>query len=167
MGFHKLTQLRHYLLKLDPWLRDSPEMLHVSATQGRIVATFTPRPTFTWDYDAEIIVENYAGDIDFMAHALLAWAARHQHDLLANREKREEAFLFSATILNNDTARIHWIIPVTENVVVEGGSGNLIFRHVEPAPAALPESQAVSGWHATVTDEVSGETTTLTGESDT
>lgn len=164
MGFQKLTQARRYLLAMDPWLRDYPEMLHVSALQGRVTATMTPRRTFTWDYDMEIIAEHYAGDVDHMAAALLSWAARHQHDLLANRDKREEAFIFEAIVLDNDTARIRWLIPVTENVVVEGEPGSLTFRHVEPEPPALPESEATTGWQVTVTDEFAGETTTLTGD---
>lgn len=164
MGFNKLTQARRYLLELDPWLRDSPEMLHVAALQGRVTATLAPRRTFSWDYDMEIIAENYAGDVDFMAAALMAWASRHQPDLLANRDRREEAFIFEAIPLNDDTARIRWLIPVTENVVVEGEPGNLTFHHVEPSLPDLPESEARTGWQMTVTDEFAGETTTLTGK---
>ncbi|HBC0987195.1 TPA: phage tail protein [Escherichia coli] len=164
MGFRKLTQVRRYLLEMDPWLRDYPEMLHVAALQGRVTATLAPRRTFTWDYDMEIIVEQYAGDIDFMAGALLAWAARHQHDLLANRDRREEAFIFEAILLDNDTARIRWLVPVTENVVTEGEPGSLTFHHVEPAPPELPENEARTGWQMTVTDEFAGEIIPLNGE---
>lgn len=159
MTLEKIQHLRRYLLSADPWLQRNPESLRVSVAQGRFEATASPSMVFMWDYDIEVELLAYGGDIDNIAAGLFSWSAHYQSDLLQNPAHRREAFMFTALILDNSLTNITWVIPATERRRGMVNDGRLSFEFL---PDPVPENiLAPAGWSLQVTDEVSGETTTL------
>ncbi len=80
-----------------------------------------------------MLVTDYRGHSDDIMVPILAWVARHQPELLNNREKREDGITFRAELINKNTADIEVTIKMTERVKVSNdGSGNVVEHLPEP-----------------------------------
>lgn len=137
----KAIELREYLTRHNPFLSENPDRLHVFVDQGNVLCTGTRSLSHEYRFTLTIVVTDYAGPPDALMLPLLAWLRIKQPDLLANKERRENAISFEVELLNHESADVEIKIPLTERVIVgkaPEGKG-MIADHVdEPIDPDMP-----------------------------
>lgn len=110
----KLTTLRQHLLDAVPHLQRDPGYLLTFVEDGTI--EFAPGPNLSHGYTftAQIVLTDFADDIDTVMIPLLDWLAVYQPDLTP-----AEALKFEAEILNNDAVDLALRVQLTERVVAK------------------------------------------------
>lgn len=127
--------LRKTLMDAVPEFRNDPDKLKIYIEQGNIVSTLATSLSHEYGYTLSVIVINYGGDIDSVIVPILSWLRRHQHDEMANPDRREDAFRFEVDILNNESCDIEILLKITERTLVaEDDAGALSVRHVDEPP---------------------------------
>jgi hypothetical protein len=137
----KANELREYLTRHNRFLSENPDRLHVFVEQGSIVSTASRNLSHEYRFTLTIVVTDYAGPTDAIMLPLLAWIRIKQPELLANKDRRENAISFDVELLNHDTADVEIKLPLTERVVVRTSpdGGALVVEHVdEPADPETP-----------------------------
>lgn len=137
----KANELREYLTRHNRFLSENPDRLHVFVEQGNILCTASRNLSHEYRFNLIIVVTDYAGSTDALMLPLLAWIRIKQPELLANKERRENAISFEVELLNHDTADVEIKLPLTERVVVRASpdGGSLTADHVdEPADPETP-----------------------------
>lgn len=130
----KPGSLREHLNTAIPELRLNPEQLMIFIDSGSIVSTAVPGISFEYRYTINIILTDFAGHPDSVMVPLLAWLAVHQHELLANPDRRG-LIAFDAELLDNSKVDLSIKIPLTERVGViarDDGSGYDVEHFPEP-----------------------------------
>ncbi|SPJ33422.1 phage tail protein [Kushneria phyllosphaerae] len=110
----KLTALRQHLLDAVPHLQRNPDQLLTFVEDGTI--EFAPGPNLSHGYTftAQIVLTDFADDIDTIMIPLLDWLAVYQPDLVP-----AEAVRFEAEILNNDAVDLALRVQINERVVAK------------------------------------------------
>ncbi|MCM2131469.1 phage tail protein [Larsenimonas rhizosphaerae] len=125
----KLTVLRQYLLDAIPHLQRDPGNLLTFVEDGTI--EFAPGPNLSHGYTftAQIVLTDFADDIDTVMIPLLDWLAVYQPDLTP-----AEALKFEAEILNNEAVDLALRIQLTERVVAKKDcdTGHINISHRMP-----------------------------------
>lgn len=137
----KANDLREYLTRHNRFLRENPDRLHVFVDQGTIVSTASRNLSHEYRFTLTIVLTDYAGPTDAIMLPLLAWIRVKQPDLLANKERRENAISFEVELLNHDTADVEIKLPLTESVLVQASpnGGGLMVDHLdEPIDPEMP-----------------------------
>ncbi|MDX7987663.1 phage tail protein [Xenorhabdus sp. 12] len=146
----KPNLLREMIVSHDPFFRQNPDRLEVFVTKGNLIATGTKSAAFLYQYQLEVLALDYPNALDNLSLPILAWARRHQPDLLFNADRRENGFRFEVDLLNNDTADILFTLPVSERVIVSREAGQLSLTHLDEPPQASP---SLAGWDVLANDE--------------
>lgn len=133
----KPALLREFLTQCEPHFLQNTEALEVYATEGNVIATGTAGNSFLYSYKLNVLAMDYPGSLDNLTLPILKWVREQQPALLFNPDKREAGIRFDADILDNDTADILIVLPVTERVVVEIKDGKEIITH-HPEPKFKP-----------------------------
>ncbi len=115
----KPQALREYLLKSLPNLSSDEDRLLIFANQGTCRSTLSGNFSFEMTYTLDIIITDYAGDVDEVSLVLFTWLAENQSELLANIEKGKQAINFEAELIDNKKYDINFQIQLTERVVVK------------------------------------------------
>ena len=138
----KPASLREHLVAALPDLARDPDRLLVFIDQGTLAATFAPGLSFEYRYTLNLILTDFAGHPDAVMVPLLSWIRRHQPDLLANRDRRDQ-IAFQADILGNDKVDLDIKLPLTESVGVHrSNDGNFAIEHYpEPELEAAFEAE--------------------------
>jgi len=118
----KPNHLREYLLKSIPDLSPDQDRLLIFANQGSLRSTMSGGFSFEQSYTLDVIITDYAGDIDVIGVVLFTWIAEHQSELMANHEKGKQSITFEAELIDNSKYDINFQIPLTERVVVKKNS---------------------------------------------
>lgn len=131
---NKPGELREIISSAVPHLKKNPDALHIFIDKGKLYATGASQNlSFEYQFDCVVLVTDYRGHSDDIMVPILAWVARHQPELLNNREKREDGITFRAELINKNTADIEVTIKMTERVKVSNdGSGNVVEHLPEP-----------------------------------
>ncbi len=129
--------LRDFLTAQEPYFRQNAEALEVYASKGSVIATGTPGLSFLYSYELNVLAMDYPNSLDKLTVTILKWVRKQQPALIFNLDKREGGIRFDADILDNDTADILIVLPVTERVVVEGRDGEETVTHL-PEPEFKP-----------------------------
>lgn len=129
--------LREFLTEREPHFLQNAEALEVYASEGSVIATGTPGSSFLYSYKLNVLAMDYPNALDNLTLTVLQWVREHQPALIFNQDKRESAIRFDADILDNDTADILIVLPVTERVVVEIRDGKETITHL-PEPEFKP-----------------------------
>jgi len=118
----KPDELRRVLLAHVPALKANPDRLSLFIDQGRIQS----RPgalAFVYGYRLNLVVQDYAGEVDDLIVPVLAWIGEAQPDLL--QRAPGEPFTFAAELIDENSADVSIYIDLTEDVIVhinpEGG----------------------------------------------
>lgn len=123
------------ILKAVPYIRQNPDCLHIFIDKGAIIATLAPSLSFEYQYTLNLVVTDYAGDMDLVIVPILHWLRTHQPDIMANPDKRQDSFTFEVDYLNNKVRDISIDIKLTERVIVKEQDGKLDVSHLgEPIP---------------------------------
>lgn len=151
----KADALRAVVMDRIPWLKENPDQLMICVRKGNVVATGMPAASFEYRYTLELLVMDYPGDLDELSIAILAWANKHQPDLIFNSDRRTQGIAFEADILSSDCADILFSMTTTDAVKVEkDGTGRLT-----PHPKDEPNYSAIMGnetrsWDAVFEGEI-------------
>ncbi|HDL7463459.1 TPA: phage tail protein [Yersinia enterocolitica] len=131
----KPDSLRTAILKAVPYIKQNPDCLHVFIDKGAIIATLAPSLSFEYQYTLNLVVTDYAGDMDLVIVPILHWLRTHQPDIMANPDKRQDSFTFEVDYLDNKVRDISIDIKLTERVIVKEQDGKLGVTHLgEPIP---------------------------------
>lgn len=137
----KAIELREYLSRHNCFLSENPDRLHVFVDQGNIHCTGTRSLSHEYRFTLTIVVTNYAGTPDAIMLPLLAWLRIKQPDILANKDRRENAISFDVELLDHDSADLEIKIPLTERVIVRDapdGKGMIAIHADEPSEPDMP-----------------------------
>ncbi|BCU90680.1 tail fiber protein [Yersinia pseudotuberculosis] len=152
----KPDSLRTAILKAVPYIKQNPDCLHVFIDKGAIIATLAPSLSFEYQYTLNLVVTDYASDMDLVIVPVLHWLRTHQPDIMANPDKRQDSFTFEVDYLDNKVRDISIDIKLTERVIVKERNGKLSVTHLEePVPPEHfinsyqidIEGKTVAEWH--------------------
>lgn len=127
----KPQSLRAALTLALPALATDPERLTVFVDQGTVKAIATSSASFTYEYQLNVLLMDFAGDPDKVMIALIEWARRHQPDLLAAGND-QDTVSFEVDMLSNDTYDLAIKLSLTESIKVsKGKDGTDVIKHAE------------------------------------
>ncbi|WP_449758001.1 phage tail protein [Erwinia persicina] len=150
----KPKQLREVLTKSVPLLQRNPDSLNMFIDNGRMVSTLASSLSFEYQYQLNLLVTDYDGNLDLLVVPVLAWLRENQPDIMANEEKRRTGFTFSADVISDTIIDISMNLQLTERVLVKDLDGALHVNHVGEPP--LPENNS-RPWQLYVNDELVSE----------
>jgi hypothetical protein len=159
----KPESLKALLLDSVPGLKDKPENLAMFIDKGRIAARLTDSLSFEYRYTVNVVVQDYAGDVDALFVPLLAWVAEQQPDLL--ERDQQEPFSFESQILDGDLADVSIDLELTERVKVARTEEGLVVTHLDE-PSRLDEFAGASGatlWAGILDDVTAGAIAIVSG----
>lgn len=108
----KLTALRQYLIDAIPGLHRDPDRLLTFVEDGSIEFARGPNLSHGYTYTAQLVLTDYAGEIDAVIIPLLDWLSAYQPDL-----DPAQAVSFEAEILSNSAVDLALRVQLTERVV--------------------------------------------------
>ncbi|MCX2582015.1 phage tail protein, partial [Klebsiella pneumoniae] len=79
--------LREYLLNAIPALPQDPDRLLIFANEGKLMSTAANGYSFEMAYTLDMIITDYAGDVDVFGVVLFTWIMDNQSELMANLDK--------------------------------------------------------------------------------
>ena len=115
----KPNQLREYLLNAIPDLSSDQDRLLIFTNNGSLRSTMVSGFSFEMSYTLDLVITDYAGDVDVIGVVLFTWIAEHQSELMANHEKGKQSITFEAELIDNSKYDINFQIPLTERVIVK------------------------------------------------
>ncbi|CNC44803.1 P2 phage tail completion R family protein [Yersinia enterocolitica] len=131
----KPDSLRAAILKAVPYIKQNPDCLHVFIDKGAIIATLAPSLSFEYQYTLNLVVTDYASDMDLVIVPILHWLRTHQPDIMANPDKRPDGFTFEVDYLDNKLRDISIDLKLTERTIVKEQEGVFTVTHLdEPVP---------------------------------
>ncbi|MGD8162479.1 phage tail protein [Pantoea sp. FN0307] len=134
----KPKQLREALTNSVPLLARNPDCLNMFIDSGRIVSTLASSLSFEYQYQLNLVITDYADDIDLVMVPVLAWLREYQPDIMATEEKRRTGFTFKADVLSDTLCDISIDLQLTERVIVKQDGDALHVNHIGEPP--LPEN---------------------------
>jgi len=136
----KPQQLRQALTDSVPELQRNPDALNVFIDSGRIVSTLASSLSFEYQYRLNMVITDYAGNIDLLIVPLLAWLRTNEPDIMASEEKRRTGFTFQADVISDTASDISIELQLSERVIVKQADDGLHVTHV--GENLLPENDA-------------------------
>lgn len=127
----KLQSFRATLLASSDELTRNPEKTSIFADNVRVIAGGAPGKGFEYHYQAIAIIQEFAGDVDALSAAMLAWMAIELPGVLMNPEKAANALRLEVELLNGEQCDLQITVEI-EEPVVQRADGS--FDH----PAAPP-----------------------------
>lgn len=111
----KLKLLRHYLLNT-PALKLESEQLHIATRRGQLTSR-VGHNGLHFNNPVELLVTDYAGDIEVFAYLLTRWLNRYEPE-------RPDDIEFEAELLNGELSDLLFRLPLTHNLLpVPAGEG--------------------------------------------
>lgn len=131
----KPSSLRTALIDALPHLKREPDKLLIFIDQGQVIATGARTLSFEYRYQLNVILTDYAESADTVIVALLAWAKRHQSELLSTTG--QPSLSFEVDLLNHKSCDLSITLALTERVIVtQDKEGQPHIEHAnEPVPA--------------------------------
>jgi hypothetical protein len=146
----KLRAIREHLAETVPSLKKNPDKLHVYIEKGGLACRYGGQ-SFEYRFEAKIMVEDFADEVDTLIIPLLVWLKQNQPDLLLNPDKSDNVIRYVAELIDHEKADVELSIDgLTERVVVTEDAGIYTATHVaEPNPADLEgDASEEAGWGA-------------------
>lgn len=139
----KPASLRKLLLERVPALKADPSKLSMFVDKGDITARATGSLSFAYAYTLNIVVQDYAGDVDALMVPLLAWIQLTEPGLLERAPHK--AISFESEILDAETADVSIDLELSERVRVLWSEGNQRYEitHLDdtPRPDVFPGAE--------------------------
>lgn len=126
---NKLLSLRQHLIAAVPEIERGPEKLLTFVNDGSVKFHRGQHLSHEYRVDAQIVVTDYAGELDTLMIPLLQWLSHYQPDL-----DPDEAVRLEAEILSNHAWDLALTVRLTERVValVDCETGNITSEHRLP-----------------------------------
>ncbi len=132
----KLQSFRAALLAASPELSLDPQKTSIFADSGEAVARAGAARGWEYRYQAVAIIQDFAGDVDAIAHAVIEWIRAEMPGLLANPEKMDKAFRFEVEMISAELVDLQITVTVEEPVSVTAAG---TFEHPAPPPIDLDD----------------------------
>jgi hypothetical protein len=136
---NKPERFRVALLAALPDLANDPQRLSIFVEKGKLIASGTEGAGWQYSYQLTVILQDFAGDMDALAKAVIAWAAVDQPDMLKNPLQAERGIRFECELMTSELADIVIEIDLTEAVYADnnGTFGHPAEPPVDPTSAWL------------------------------
>lgn len=115
----KPNSLRDHLLSAIRELNRDPDRMLIFVDEGKIRCTMSSGLSFEYEYKLNLLLTDYAGELDAVMIPLFDWIRTNQPELMANLDKNKDSFKFEAVLQNNDAVDLELSIPLTERVIVK------------------------------------------------
>jgi hypothetical protein len=129
---NKPERFRVALLAALPDLANDPQRLSIFVEKGKLIASGTEGAGWQYSYQLTVILQDFAGDMDALAKAVIAWVAVEQPDMLKNPLQAERGIRFECELMTSELADIVIEIDLTE-AVYAANEGS--FDHPAEPPA--------------------------------
>jgi len=136
----KPQQLRKALTESVPLLQRNPDSLNVFIDSGRIVSTLATSLSFEYQYRLNMVITDYASDIDLLIVPMLEWLRVNEPEIMAAKEKQQTSFTFKADVISDTASDISIDLQLSERVIVKRVGDELHVNHVGENP--LPDNDA-------------------------
>jgi hypothetical protein len=134
----KPAQLRKVLTDCVPHLQINPDSLNMFVDSGRIVSTLAASLSFEDQYQLNLVITDYPGNVDLLIVPVLAWLRQNQPDIMATEDKRRTGFTHEVDIISDTLIDISIKLQLTERVIVRQVDSAL---HVDRVPEPpLPDN---------------------------
>ncbi|MCW8965191.1 MAG: phage tail protein [Candidatus Pacearchaeota archaeon] len=142
----KLQLIRDHLLS-GP-IKIEPDNLLTYADKGKVKAHAQGTNShFEFEYNANIIIENFSGQADQITYWVLLWLNQHQPN------HGENAFDFQADILNDKNVDLAITLALTETIKVSTDvNGDIVLHHADD-PTLEPVLLPATDWTLYVNDD--------------
>ncbi|WP_313118527.1 phage tail protein [Pantoea septica] len=137
----KPQQLRRAMTDSVPELQRNSDALNVFIDSGRIVSTLASSLSFEYQYRLNMVITDYADNIDLLIVPLLEWLRTNEPDIMATEEKRRTGFTFTADVISDTTSDISIELQLSERVIVKQVDGALHVTHVGENPLPYNDAQ--------------------------
>lgn len=131
----KPDTLRKALTDAVPALHNNPDTLRLWVDKGSNTATFAPSLSFEKQFNLNVAVSAFSGDIDTIFVPIMAWLRDNQPDILTVEAGQRGCFSWSLTTNSDGTQDLLIILQLTERTKVTEVDGAL---HAETLPEPLP-----------------------------
>lgn len=126
----KPGQLRDWLVRTIPELRQNPEHLHLLVDRGQIQCTPAGASlSYEYRYELTLLITDLATSVDAVILPLLAWCRDHQPELFSFRSQDGIGFRYEP--LNHDSGDLEITLLLTERVTVTEVDGGYQLDHPE------------------------------------
>lgn len=129
---NKPERFRAALIAALPDLANDPQRLSIFVEKGKLVASGTEGTGWQYSYQLTAILQDFAGDMDALAKAVIAWVAVEQPDMLKNSAHAERGIRFECELMTSELADVSIEIDLTEAVYA---GANDTFNHPAEPPA--------------------------------
>jgi hypothetical protein len=129
---NKPGRFRTALLAALPELASDPQRLSIFVEKGKLVANGTEGTGWSYHYQLTAVLQDFAGDMDALAKAVIAWVAVEQPDMLKNSMQAEHGIRFECELMTAELADISIEVDLTEAVYA---SVDATFEHPAEPPA--------------------------------
>jgi hypothetical protein len=128
---NKPGRFRTALLAALPELASDPQRLSIFVEKGKLVANGAEGAGWSYSYQLTAVLQDFAGDMDALAKAVIAWVSTEQPDMLKNPAQAERGIRFECELMTAELADVSIEIDLTEAVYA---SSDGAFDHaVEPS----------------------------------
>lgn len=136
----KPQQLRAALTKTLPYFQRNPDSFNMFIEHGRIVSTLAPSLSFEYQYQLNLVITDYVGDVDLIIVPVLAWLRVNEPDIMMQDEKGKDGYSFEVDVISDSAVDISIDLQLTERVIVKEIDDALHVEHLpEPQyPADIP-----------------------------
>lgn len=135
----KINLLRAALMEAMPELKRSPKNLIMWVDRGKVQSRDTADFSFAFEFQLNVLLVEFAGDIAAFALAILIWLRTNQPDLFA---MGADAFDFEVDILDNGKSDVQIRLQLRQNVeatITPGGVTTTYLPEPDPLfPDGLP-----------------------------
>ncbi|OUY08704.1 phage tail protein [Acinetobacter populi] len=121
----KIQQLREYLINSIAGLKTNPDTMQIKAMSGNPVCSMGNNLNIEYRYNVELILVDFANDLDLLMIPLLVWISEHQSDLLVNPDKAKTTINFEMDVIDNSKVDIRVTFPLTERHIINNNDGQL------------------------------------------
>lgn len=111
----KINLLRDALMQAMPELKAAPKNLIMWVDRGKAQSRDTDDLAFSFEFQLNVLLVEFAGDIADLALAILIWLRTHQPDLFA---LGADAFDFEVDILDNGKVDLQIRLQLRQGVAV-------------------------------------------------
>lgn len=122
-------------------LSADPSRLHMTATEGTVLASARPGSGFSYQYTLEIILLDFTGKPEEITVPLMIWVQRYQPDLVSSPQAAKEGISLTVSFLESGKVDVLVDLKLTESVryVERQGGGHNVEYLEEAVPMALRE----------------------------
>lgn len=114
----KPASLRAALSAAVPELKKNPDKLAMYIIDGQVRAK---KHTLGHElrYRLNINIADFAGNINHLNLAVISWLQEHQPDILGPGDAPDDAYVFEADIISNDSADVAIVLRLCEGIIAK------------------------------------------------